>query len=1002
MNIDPQLWSDLSGLLDEWLDMPEERRPQWLESLGAEHARAAPILKKILKAQANIEAEGFLETLPKLKTEAASASPGNPTVTALGARIGPYRLLRELGQGGMGVVWLAERADSDIKRPVALKAPIVSWHPALAERFVRERDILAQLTHPNIARLYDAGVTGQGQPYLAMEYVEGEKITSYCDGLGLSVERRVRLFLQVLRAVQYAHTNLIVHRDLKPANILVTKEGEVRLLDFGIAKLLTDGEASETELTRIGGRALTLDYASPEQITGAPISTATDVYSLGVILCELLCGERPYKIKRSSPAGLEAAILGADPARPSQIANDEAKARARSTNARKLARALRGDLDTIALKALQKHPAERYATADAFGQDLHRYLHGQPVLAQPESRWYRAGKFVKRNKLAVGSGMAILAALAAGLSIAIWQAHIAQVQTRTAESVQSFLLDIFRANSNQHPDPVRARQTTARELLDQGSRKIDGSLNDAPAAKLNLLETLFHLYVDLNLQDQAVALGRRRVVLAKSVYGPAHPEVARALVDLAADSGESSFANDRPALLKEAGNILDRNRDFSSRTRALYYLAMGNAILDRDVAKSGSYAALSVKLYRQFPPSFELVTALNLMGQRQDMQDQYREAIVTLSEAARVATALQGVARRPLPAIYAVRGDAQRHVLDFTGAETSLRLALQVARSIKGDESVDVLQTKYRLGVFLFRIGHPAEGLALLRDAAEQAVRTLGPGEVFHTPMMRRAYGVNLLLYGTLEESVSQFTEVIETVHRANVTGTTDYAMTLEFSATAEAELGHYRQAAAMLDEASAIYSSRRAKPSAGQFNDLLLARARFLTATGKAAEALAILREFDETEDRSAPITTPWLDVSIARADAELACGRPDAAIQQTREVRARIEISGVTPYFKRWEAEAALDEGKGLLLTGRAAEALPPLQRAVLLATEVYDRDHSPELADSQIALGSCLVSLGRRNEARTLLARATAIHRTHRELGEHYRKPLRELENELARLP
>ena len=219
----------------------------------------------------------------------------------------------------------------------------------------------------------------------------------------LGIRQRLILFLDVLRAVQYAHTNLVVHRDIKPSNILVTHAGEVRLLDFGVAKPLTEGEARETELTRIGGRALTPEYASPEQITGEPVTTASDVYSLGVLLYELLTGERPYRLKRGTRASLEEAIVSADAIRPSQIHRDEGKARARSCTPKRLARMLEGDLDTIVLKALDKQPSGRYATADAFAQDIERYLHGQAVLAQPERAWYRARKFVLRNKVVVSA-----------------------------------------------------------------------------------------------------------------------------------------------------------------------------------------------------------------------------------------------------------------------------------------------------------------------------------------------------------------------------------------------------------------------------------------------------------------------------------------------------------------------------------------------------------------------------------------------------------------------
>src|SRR5258708_6444235 len=280
MKIDPESWPTLSRLLDQWLDLPEESRKEWLENLGPEYAGILPVLRKLVLSQEGMDADRLLNTLPGMTPQPTLL----PATFIPGGLIGPYRLVRDLGQGGMGVVWLAERADREVKRPVALKLPIVSLHNrTLAERFARERDILAQLTHPNIARLYDAGATEQGQPYLALEYVEGETIIGYCDTRSLGLKPRLQLFVQVLRAVQYAHTNLIVHRDLKPANILVTGRGDVRLLDFGIAKLLTEGEANETELTRIGGRALTPDYASPEQIAGNTVTPASDAYSLVLV-----------------------------------------------------------------------------------------------------------------------------------------------------------------------------------------------------------------------------------------------------------------------------------------------------------------------------------------------------------------------------------------------------------------------------------------------------------------------------------------------------------------------------------------------------------------------------------------------------------------------------------------------------------------------------------------------------------------------------------------------
>ena len=291
--------------------------------------------------QSGDQGRRFLETRDLVASHVASLVEADPGL--IGKQFGPYRVLALLGHGGMGSVWLAERVDGLFTRQVALKLV----HPALksrvmSERFAREREILASLNHPNIARLLDAGFAEDGQSYLALDYVAGTPLTTYCDEPRLSVRERLELFRQVLSAVQYAHAHLVIHRDLKPANILVTEEGQVQLLDFGIAKLLSEGEAKETELTQLGGRALTPDYAAPEQIAGAPITTAADVYALGVMLYELLTGERPYKLKRDSRGALEEAILEADPVAPSRTALQQAAAAARATTAKKLSSTLAG------------------------------------------------------------------------------------------------------------------------------------------------------------------------------------------------------------------------------------------------------------------------------------------------------------------------------------------------------------------------------------------------------------------------------------------------------------------------------------------------------------------------------------------------------------------------------------------------------------------------------------------------------------------------------------
>jgi len=395
--------AELSRLLDEALPLDVASRQRWLEDLPSEHRDLLPALQRALLVEDDPTLGGeWFATLPRIG-RAGRASTLLISGLRAGQRIGPYELVRELGTGGMAVVWLAQRADGPVP-VVALKLPLLSrLRRDLPERFAREREILAHLEHPNIARLYDAGVAADGLPYLALEYVEGQPLTGWCDAHCYSVRERLQLFLQVLDAVQYAHARHVVHRDLKPSNILVTESGQVRLLDFGVAKLLAEGEdADRTELTRVYGRALTPDYASPEQLRGGPIGVASDIYAIGVVLYELLVGERPYRItSESSNLSLEQAIGEAQVRRPSTQVQASAAA-ARATSQDKLAARLRGDLDAIVLKTLAKRPEDRYPSATALADDLQRYLSGDPVEARPARSTFWSAKLASRRWLAAG------------------------------------------------------------------------------------------------------------------------------------------------------------------------------------------------------------------------------------------------------------------------------------------------------------------------------------------------------------------------------------------------------------------------------------------------------------------------------------------------------------------------------------------------------------------------------------------------------------------------
>jgi serine/threonine protein kinase len=481
--ITPDNWPTVSALLDEALALPAAERDTWLQSLDGERAALKDTLRELLSRASGVETEDFLATLPRF-TRVTERGP--LTELAAGDAIGPYRLLSELGTGGMGAVWLAERSDGQLKRKVALKLPRMIWAKGLAERMGRERDILASLEHANIARLYDAGVDQHGRPYLALEYVEGQPIDVYAKERGLSVRQKLDLLLQVCAAVAFAHSRLVVHRDLKPSNIMITADGQVRLLDFGIAKLMEGDSTKETQLTQLAGRALTLDYASPEQIKGEPIGTASDVYSLGVVAYELLTGAKPYRLKRGSAAELEEAIATADPPKASEAASEPGATKA-----------LKGDLDAILHKALKKAASQRYATVDALADDVRRHLASEPVSARPDSFVYRARSLLGRYRLQAATAAVVATALLTATIVSLEQARRAEVQRSAALAAredalrsrqyaeeQTRLAQTRREEAEHARDRERVAAEQARRQSERAAMAADAERRAASAATL--------------------------------------------------------------------------------------------------------------------------------------------------------------------------------------------------------------------------------------------------------------------------------------------------------------------------------------------------------------------------------------------------------------------------------------------------------------------------------------------------------------------------------------
>jgi len=542
----PDDWSRIRSLFDNALEHPESERTAFLRRACPDAPALRAEVASLLDAHEHAEATHAFESPFRLEEEDGLKGT-RPPRDETDRRVGPYRLVRQLGRGGMGTVYLAERVDGQFRQTVALK--LIRWGLDTDEtlaRFASERQILADLDHPNIARLYDGGVTEDGRPYFAMEYVEGEPITDYCDRHQFSITQRLALFRTVCRAVQHAHRNLIVHRDLKPSNILVTEGDEddeetggaqIKLLDFGIAKLLAEDALDATlglPRTRTGQQALTPVYAAPEQLKGTTITTATDVYQLGVLLYELLTGWRPYRAKGRMRHEVAQTILEETPVAPSKAVgrrpeteNDDttepatpnAVAQARSTDPNGLRRALAGDLDVICLKALKKDPERRYADVDALADDLERHMTGRPVEACPDSVFYRAGKFIRRHSLGVAAVVLIVLSLVGGTGVVLWQARVADQQRQRAEQrltdvrelAGSFLFE-FHDAIDELPGSTPARELVVRRAQEYLSRLSQQARND-PSLRLDLAVAYGKLG-DVQGNPTNANLGRTQAALA--------------------------------------------------------------------------------------------------------------------------------------------------------------------------------------------------------------------------------------------------------------------------------------------------------------------------------------------------------------------------------------------------------------------------------------------------------------------------------------------------------
>jgi serine/threonine-protein kinase len=999
-------WSRLSPLLDVALDMDASERDVWLDTLPPEMDDLKPHLRRLLTPRPGIETSNEANLAPLgqgLLADAVGYDPGSDHLHT-GREIAGYRLVRELGRGGMGSVWLAERIDGTMKRQVALKFPYAGPNSrVLAERLGREREILSSLEHANIARLYDAGIAESGEPFLVLEYVDGSRIDVYCDTRRLSTRERVELFLQVLAAVQYAHTRLVIHRDLKPSNILVTEDGVARLLDFGIAKLIPDGQPTDVVVTQIGVRALTPDYASPEQITGQSVTTASDVYSLGVILYQLLTGARPYRLKRESQASLEEAIAEALILIPSRAVSAEAAA-LRNGSIRDLVRQLRGDLDTILSKALGKQAKDRYASADAFARDLQRSLSNEPVDARPHSRVYLIRKLIARHRLAVAALATVALALTAGIGIATWQAARARASEKhavaaanTSEAVKQFMIRIFSANTLSQEAPAKARQMNALQLLEAGAARVDVEFAKDPALRKEMLQVIVQLLVE-SRSGEFEKYALELITLLDSEPGQelkiAHLYIElsswktnndRAMATVYAQKGLQALGPDVDAAhRKEHGNLL-------------YIYAHARDEVDGLDATASLLNEARKLLQSEFSQTAEYARVLEDLGWIELRRNHGPEAVEDFKQS------LQAL--RSDPTVYQHSIARGRYSLatgyltlkQYADAEREMRDASAIFERSFGAGDSQTAFNNAALGRIVAQEQRFDEALSILHSAVS-ALQIKNPS--FNADYL--AAGVEylataLVWAGRMDEAEAQVPRMVELNSHGSPR---DLVQPLAIQSEFDAIRGRWSAA-----EASARGSVEAATKAYGPDSQRVAVYknvlGRELVDSGKWQEAGALFAANIQDDGREPGVFNSVSTVArVQRARLLIARGQGQDSLPELRLLWQAYRAQPNNQQVAADEVELRESMGQALMAADNAAEALPHLERAVELRHTQYAL--SPRLARAQSWLAECKLRLGDVVEAKSLVDKAKSIYASNGELSRQYREPLQLVTRRLAELP
>lgn len=936
----PQRWHSIRSMLDRLLDLDPDAQADLLGELAETDPEMHRELGELLRAD---QAMGLLDADIAGVADALFPPAAAGMELTPGDRVGPFRVLRVAGSGGMGDVYMAERADAEFHQTVALKLVRGAAGAQAIHRFHEERRILAGLEHPGIARLLDGGVTPSGVPWFAMEFVEGEHLTAYCDTRRLSIDARLRLFLDVCEAVAYAHRKLVVHRDLKPANILVTAEGRVKLLDFGIARVLEPrgDEASPTDTSAQPGTILpwmTPEYASPEQVTGEVVSTASDIYSLGVLLYELLCGKRPFHAATGRPHLLVRALTEEDPKPPSSVIRagrgraggsdagrgdlgsrgpgegdvegpPDTLAGNRSSTRERLARRIRGDLDAIVLQALRREPDQRYRSADGLAADLHRYLGKRPVLARRGSRWYRARRFLVRNRAPVtATALPLLVAVlfaAFHTSTVTRERDHARMQAERAENIAEFLVGLF---SESDPLGLGMGSRPVSDFLAIGAQRLGQELSTEPELRASMFRVIGLVHDNLGIYSEADSLLRAALALRTEAMAPEHPDVVQSIQDLG-------------ALRRRQGDLAAADSLLGEAERRLSPTGLGERRAD----------------------------LLDEIAEVRRQQGDFPAADSITRAAFAIRSEILGPDHPRMAASLSTLGVLARELGRPDEAEDYHRRALQIRRDHFGPEHPYVAESLRNLALALHAAGRLLEAREVYAEALAMQERVLGPDHVNLGPT-RNSYGALLRTLGEHAAALEQYRLVMDLQRAAYGGEHPSLAISIANAALAFRDVGDLEEALRLAAEAldMRLRLLGEDNPSTAQSLNIVGILAR---QTGRFDEAEAVLQRADAVyrrrfgpEHTSVAINRAALGlVSLQRGDLAEAEDRFRAALDTFERIDAADHLEA---------ARASMGLGRTLVALGRVGEAEERFRTALGIFQAALPEDHR-DVLDAQAEL-------------------------------------------------